>query len=294
MAKVSSVDLIPGLDRLFWRGLKPSDRFIFSRIIRKQVFFSRRRRRGMSQRSLLPQIRDAWDSLTEAQRQAWRVIAPLSNLTGWRLFVQDQSLRIMNDIPGIATPSTFHQSTVGLLEIKAPATSLKIIQPHPRHFYVKRRVRGTKSQFEPIRVTEDFILPLKIGLNYKSELEAMSPESKAQMIAEVWHSYQGRDLKTNLSIDLLLQTDWTAAEKTISAVIGHIISYNLFFNLQNLRGRLFIDNLRAVHSGQNWARDQFCRDINQSFTRAFFQVPRHWAGVEVPVGSSFESIYKNF
>lgn len=294
MAKVGFVDILPGHEGLFFKALKPSDRFIFSRVIRKQTLFSRRRRKGMSQRSLLPRIRDKWNGLTEGEREVWRAVAPLSNLTPWRLFVQDQSLRIMNDMPGVATPSIFHQSTVGLLKIEAPASSLKITQPHPRHFYVKRRVRGTKSQFEPIRVTEDFILPLTIGLNYRAELTPTAPDAYAKMTATVWHSYQGRDLKRELTINLDLQTEWKSAQNMLLAVIGHAISYSLFFELHNLRGRLFVDNIRAEHSGQNWARDQFCRDINQGFTRAFFQVPRHWAGVNIPVGSFFESIYKDF
>ena len=294
MTKVGFVDILPGDEGMFFKALKPSDRFIFSRIIRKQTLFSRRRKRGMSQRSLLPRIRDAWNSLTEAEREQWRIIAPLSNLTGWRLFVQDQSLRIMNNMPGVATPSIFHQSTVGLLKIEAPASSIKIIQPHPRHFYTKRRVRGTKSQFEPVRVTEDFKLPLTIGLNYKAELIPTGPGAFAKLKAEVWHSYQGRDLKRELTINLDFQSPWTKAQNMLLSTIGHTIGYNLFFELHNLRGRLFIDNIRAEHSGQNWARDQFCRDINQAFTRAFFQVPRHWAGVDVPVGSFFESIYKDF
>ena len=35
----------------------------------------------------------------------------------------------------------------------------------------------------------------------------------------------------------------------------------------------------------------YCKNINEGFTRAFFQVPKHWVGVEIPEGASFESIY---
>lgn len=294
MAKVAFVDLMPGQDALFFKALKPSDRFIFSRIIRKQTLFSRRRRRGISQRSLLHILAPLWANLSTSEIDAWKAAASRSNLTGWRLFVQDTTLRKINEMPGVATPSLLHQAKVGMLAITEPANELQIIQPHPRVFYTKRRVRGTKSQFEPVRVTEDFRLPLTIGLNYRAELTPTAPEHSARMIARVWHSYQGRDLQKDLIINLNLQTGWTSAEAVLSSVIGHYISYALIFELKNLRGRIFIDNLRAEHSGQNWARDQFCRDINQGFTRAFFQVPRHWAGVVVPPGAYFESIYKDF
>jgi hypothetical protein len=61
-----------------------------------------------------------------------------------------------------------------------------------------------------------------------------------------------------------------------------------------LRGDLYIDNVKAEHSGQNWVRDTYCEDILQGFTKAFYQIPKHWAAVILPEGSMYDSIYKDF
>jgi len=61
-----------------------------------------------------------------------------------------------------------------------------------------------------------------------------------------------------------------------------------------LQGDLYFDNIKAEHSGQNWVRDTFCNDINQAFTKAFFQVPKHWIADVIEEGANFESIYKDF
>ena len=59
MAKVSTVDIVPGLELAYWRRLAPGDRFTFSRVRRKIDLLSIKRKKGISQRSLLPQVAEA-------------------------------------------------------------------------------------------------------------------------------------------------------------------------------------------------------------------------------------------
>ena len=115
--------------------------------------------------------------------------------------------------------------------------------------------------------------------------------SFARFYAEIWSSYQGNDVLTNEIIELDYNTDWKNAELSIPSVIGIPIRYDLYIHLKNLRGDLFIDNIYSEHSAQNWIRDPFCRDINQAFTRAFYQIPKHWVAESLEDGASFESIY---
>lgn len=291
MAKVAFVDISPELESAFWSGLQPGDRFMYSRIRRKEVFFSRKRKKGLSQRSLLPQVSVLWNALTELQKDAWSVAGAFSNLNGYRLFVQDTCARIINEIEGVAVPSVLHQSWVGNLHIGNPATELKIIQQHPHFYYVSQKVVGKKSMYNPVKINEDFALPLSISLNYKTNLSSVGPGSFAKFYAKVWHSYQGLDRFTLLSINLDLSTDWKNDTIELENVLGYIVRYDLYFDLYNVQGDVYFDNVKAVHSGQNWCRDTFCKDINQGFTRAFYQVPKHWAGVNVPDGSYFESVY---
>lgn len=291
MARTEYIDLDPEEEDLFFKSLTAQDRFTSPRVTRKVSFFSRRRVKGLTEKSLLPQIAEAWQLLTEQQKTDWGNAGAESDLNGYRLFVQDKSARIKNDLVGNATPSLLHQSWVGYLSVVAPATEIQIAQYHPRSYWVSAPVVGKKGMREPVVVTEDFALPLEIELNYKSNLVSQGPGSFAKFYAEIRHSYQGIDRFTNLEIDLDLIADWKNAKVDISSVSGYIIGYTLYFHLFNLRGTLLCDNIKATHSGQNWVRDSYCKDMNQGFTNAFYQVPKHWVFVEDPSGSDFGTIY---
>lgn len=291
MAKISTVDIVPGLEAGYWKKLTPGDRFVFSRVRRKIDLLSVKRKKGISQRSLLPQVAESWAGFSGAQKSDWSASGAVMNLNGWRLFVQDKCARIINQIAGNATPSSLHQSWVGQLHIEAPASELKITQLHPKFYWISQKVYGKKSIYQPVQINESFVLPLTISLNYSADLVSTGGGSFAKYYAEVWSLYQGRDIITLVELPLTFQTDWVNAEATISSVIGQVVSYNLFIHLYNLTGDLFLDNIKAEHSGQNWVRDTFCKDINEGFTKAFYQIPKHWAGVIVPSGAWYESVY---
>jgi len=294
MAKISYVDLTTIDPDQFYSNLTPQDRFQFSRLTYQHKNFGRRRKKGISQRSLMPQLSETWATFTQEQKDAWAVAATKTGLNGWRLFVQDQCLRIVNEMSGSATPVVLHQSYVGNLRIEAPAEEIKIAQFHPQFYWVLRKVAGFQKMYEPVKITENFYLPLTIGLNYKGDLTSTGAGSFAKFYARVRSLYQGRDIYTNQEIALDFSEDWQAAETTISSVIGEAIRYELYIHLYKLRGNLYIDNVRAEHSGQNWARDPYCRDINQNFTKAFYQVPKHWIAETLPAGADFESTYLDF
>ena len=291
MAKVSTVDIVPGLELAYWRRLAPGDRFTFSRVRRKIDLLSIKRKKGISQRSLLPQVAEAWNVLSESVKTDWSNAGAVMNLNGYRLFVADKCARIINEISGNATPSLLHQSWVGQLHIEAPASELKIAQLHPKFYWISKKVYGKKGMYEPVQINEAFSLPLKISLNYNSNLASAGGGAFAKFYAEVWSLYQGLDIITVLELSLDLVASWKNAEATISSVIGQVVSYDLFFHLYNVTGDLYIDNIKAEHNGQNWVRDTFCKDINEGFTKAFFQIPKHWAGVTVPSGAWYESVY---
>jgi hypothetical protein len=327
MAKVEYIDILPGLEDSYWSGLQFGDRFEHARVRKKIVFYSRKSKKGLSARSLLPQIAVLWNALSDLEQIDWADAAgemktkittgfiflengsnlllensskiirnqgKISYINGWRLFVQDMCARIYNDIAGVATPSLLHQSWVGNLKIEAPATELKIVQLHPRSYWVSRKVTGTKNTYAPVLVTEDLGLPLKISLNYSSNLTSQGAGSFAKFYARVWYSYQGVNLYHDLEIALDLVAGWKNAEVTLTTLPTIVIRVDLYFHLYNLRGDLYFDNIKLEHSGQNWARDPFCKDILQGFTRAFYQIPDHWAAVTLPDGSQYDSIYKDF
>jgi len=291
MAKVEYVDLLPGIESSYFSGLRFGDRFVSARVAKKITNFSRKKKKGVSARSLLPVIASLWNELTGPEQTAWSEAGAESNLNGYRLFVQDVSARIYNDLPGVATPSTLHQSWIGNIKIEDPAIEAKIIQIHPRSYWVSKKVAGKKGMYEPVLVTEDLGLPFTLSLNYKSNLTSQGSGAFAKLYAKFWYSYQGQNLFQNLEIPLDFSTDWKNATATLTELTSYVVRYDLYIHLFNLRGDLFFDNIKAEHSGQNWTRDPFCKDILQGFTRAFYQIPVHWAAITLPEGSQYDSIY---
>lgn len=294
MAKVEYVDILPATSELYYRSLTAQDRFTHARITKKVTHFSRKKVKGLTQKSLLPQVAEAWALLSPAEKTAWTTAGAERNLNGWRLFVQDKCARIKNDLAGNATPTTLHQSWVGNLKIEAPASELKILQIHPIFYWVSKKVTGKKGMYVPTKVTEGFSLPLVLTLSYSSNLSSVGDGSFAKFYAVVWSSYQGVDRETVLEIPLDLVSNWKTVSDTLSSVIGYIVGYTLYFHLYNVRGDVYIDNVKATHSGQNWVRDTYCEDILQGFTRAFYQIPQNWSAETLPDGAFYDSIYKDF
>lgn len=294
MATTTFVDLDTSTEDAFFSGLQSGDRFTFPRIRRKAKILSRKRKKGVSQRSLLPTIAPLWNAFSSEEKAAWNAAGALSNLTGYKLFVQDFCARQKNDLPGVATPSLLHQSFVGQLHIEAPASQIKIAQYHPRNYWVSQPVPKHKGMRQPVMITEDISLPIEIFANAKSELEAVGEGAFARFYAEVRSSYQGIDRYEQCTIELDLNSDWKEYSASLSQNYTYVIGYTLYIHLYNVRGDLYIDNIQAIHDAQNWVRDPFCKDINQDFTLAFYQIPKHWAGVEVPNGTEYNSVYKDF
>jgi len=294
MAKVSYVDVLPGAEAQFFSGVRSSDRFTYSRLAKKIVYYTKKSVKGVTQRSLLPQISALWSGFSAGEKTAWDNAGDICNLTGWQLFVQDQCIRIKNEIAGVATPSLLHQSWVGNLHIAAPATEAKIIQIHPHFYWVSQKIIGKKSMYQPVLVTEDLALPLSISINYSSSLTPSGGENFAKFYARFWYSYQGVDRYYDLEIPLDYSTVWETNTITLTTLISYVIRYDLLIHIKGLQGDLYFDNIKSEHSGQNWVRDPFCKDINQGFTRAFYQIPKHWAGVILPEGAFFNLCIKIF
>jgi hypothetical protein len=291
MAKTGYIDLDSAQEEAFFGILNSGDRFISPHVRRKVSLLSARKKKGITQRSLLPAIAEIWASFTTEQKTAWNTAGSYCNLTGWKTFVRDQCYRIVNDISGQATPNNYHQGLVGQLTIETPADELKIIQPHPFAYYISKKVAGKKGMYLPYLISEKLVLPLQIGLSYKADLTQTEADGFAKFYAIVRRLYQGQNLNQILEINLDLQTDWKTSTATLSYILGQYTSYSLYFHLYHLTGTLLVDNIKSVHSLQNWSRDPSCQDIHADFTRAFYQVPKHWSALIIPDGSFFESVY---
>ena len=291
MAKTSFLTIPPELREAYFSGLQSGDRFVFSRIRVKNGIFSRKKIEGLTRRSYLPAISVLWRSFTPIQKQEWKDVDPSTRPHGWRMFVADQAKRIKFGLSGVAVPNVLHQDLVGKILISSPATEIKLSQPHPETYYVYRKISGTKSQYNPVLVTEPFSLPLVMSINYKSDLTSSGADPYARIYARVHHIYQGVNRETDLTLEFSLSSNWASLSGTLSSVIGDVVFYDLFIHLHDVRGTLLLDDLIITHDGSNWARDYRFRNMDQDFTRAFFQVPKHWSPEIISDGADFDSVY---
>jgi hypothetical protein len=292
MTLISYQEIPPELDTLYKKALQSGDRFTFSRIRVKKLFSSRAKKKGLTEKSLIVLLAPVWATFDSATKLAWNNAGLVIGLTGFKLFIKDTGLRMKNEMAGYSMPSLLHQARFGRLHIEAPATNIKITQLHPLNYWVQKKVRGTRDQFEPVKITESFDLPLDIKISYKANLTASGALPSATFYCEVYSNYQGETIITPCTIYLVFSTDWREATASISSVVGVVRGYSAFIKINDARGDLYIDNVEINHSGLNWARDPACNEIDQSFTKAFFQIPKHWEAISVPSGAQFDSFFE--
>jgi hypothetical protein len=291
MAKVGFLEIPPDLEKAFSATYNRADRFEYSRIRLNKRVPTRKQKKGLTAKSLLPAISEIWAGFSDTLKNSWKSAGTIIGIDGWHMFVKDQTLRMKGELSGTATPSILHQSKIGLLRVESPATSIKLTQLHPHIYFVDVPVHGKKGMRELAVVREDFALPLSLEISYKSNLTATGANPFARFYAVIFSLYQGTEIETICSVEISLVSDWALASAEILKVVGAPKSYQLFLELHDVRGDLTVDNLSAHHSGQNWVRDPFCNDIDQAFTRAFYQVPKHWVAMEISEGCWFGSMY---
>jgi len=289
--KTSVITIPAGLDVAYNRVIQSGDRFIYPHVKVKRLFTSRSRKKGLTQKSLFVILAPVWNAFDEETKLLWTNAGAECNLTGFKLFVQDTAVRMANEMEGYATPSTLYQSKVGKIEIEAPAIGLTLLQLHPQTYYINKKVSGTRSQYEPKLIQENLSMPVNIAISYKSELFSAGDNPLARFFVIVYSNYQGRTIENTCEINFPLIHAWQRLTATINNVVGHFRGYTAFIQIQDARGKLLFDNVEIVHTGQNWARDPFCNSIQTSFTKAFYQIPRHWAPQTITSGAYYRSVY---
>ena len=302
MARTQFLDIPDELKNLYDASLEKRDRFVLgvvqgakrepskaqkALLRRPAIIASPMTARGSLFRFLSP----LWRALSPAQKAVWTAGGVPSGLTNWQTFISDNAARIKNSLTLSVPPSELWQVRAGHIKIVAPATELVLKQEHPLDYWITQKVPGRSWKKELVLIRETFSLPITLEIRYKSDLTAEGSPQIARYLARVWTSYQGEDIETDFAINFDPSTDWTFATVETSALRGIVIGYTLFLEITGYRGELLFDNIRAVHSGTNWARDPRCDAINQTFQKAFSVVPPFWIPVSVPAGASFVSSF---
>lgn len=291
MALVGALDVPPELVEAFQKIMSSTSNRRSGAIRKHGYLPSRAQIVKLTTRSLLPQIRDLWDGLSPAEQAAWKAAAAVTSMNGWNLFVQDTSYRLKYGIAGVAVPSLIHQYKVGRIEIAAPAQRVVLAQFHPNKYYVSKKMRGNTSQREDVPVFEKLTLPLTVGCSFRSNLVAVTGTPKVKFYAIVYSQYQGRTIETEVGFDIPLTSDWTSEQATLTEVIGVSRDYNIWIELDGVRGFLEWDNVISQHTATNWARDKRCNDVNNELTTVNYQIEKSWEEQFLPTGAAFDSVY---
>lgn len=291
MAVIGGLDIPDELIRLFRDLVRVINNHAYGAAGFNGHLLTREQKLNVATRSLLPQIGALWNGLTTEEKDAWAAAAEQSSYSRWNLFVQDTAYRLKFDLPGLATPSLFHQYKVGRLEVNSPAFGMRIAQYHPAFYYKQQKVRGTKGLYTDVKITEKLLLPLEIGLSWRSNLTPQTDNAVAEFYAEIISSYQGRDIVTKIPLNLGMSSGWQRDTVVCSEVVGVARSYNLFISLVDVRGWIEFDNVLAKHTGTNYARDFRCVDINNELSRVNYQIEKSWEEEFLPTGAAFDSVY---
>lgn len=291
MAQVGFIDIPPELVTQFQKLMSSGSSRRTGSLRKSGYLPSKAQIVKLTTRSLLPEISARWAALSVMEQNQWKIAAAVSKMSGWNLFVQDTAYRIKYGLSGNATPSIYHQYKVGRLEINAPADRALLAQYHPERYYVSQKMRGNTTQRIDVPINEILKLPLDISLSYRANLTPTSDEAVARFYAVIYSSYQGRTIETEVGFDLQKQTTWTTDEAQSSGIIGVARSYNLWLEFNHVRGWFEWDNVRAYHTGTNWARDPRCTDVNNELTTVNFQIEKSWEEQFLPTGAGFDSVY---
>ena len=291
MTKVGYQTIPPEYQNLIKQSLVVGDKFIIPHVKLKRFISKRKLKKTMTQKTLLPDIAPLWNALTVGQKQAWTSSGIQSGLTGYKHFIKEYILRAKYSLPLNLEPSYYHQGKVGKITILESSKGIIIQQDHPITYWIKSKVKNTKSQYEPVLITEFVTFPFEFWISYASNLTAKSSDYIARAGILYMSNYQGRDIEKIEYINFDLKSDWQIANLNVTEIFGKFRYYKIFIELKNVYGTFVFDNVKLLHSGKNWARDSKCEDIHQDFTRQFYQVSKHWIASYISEGAVFESDY---
>ena len=291
MAQIGYLDIPDELKQLLAALISPTSNRRTGAVRKAGYLPSKKQIVKLTTRSLLPQIGELWATLSAPQQAAWKAAAAQTGMNGWNLFVQDTSYRLKYGVAGLAVPSPLHQYKVGRIEIAAPADKVVLAQWHPPRYFVSKKMRGDTVLREDVAIYENLTLPFVAGLSYRCSLTATRPEAVARFVARVYSSYQGRTITTEFGFNFDLVSDWTRELRTLTEVLGTLRSYDLWIELDGVRGWFEWDNVRSYHTGTNYARDARCNDVNNELTKVNYQIEASWEEQFLPTGSGFDSVY---
>jgi len=258
MSIVDNFHITPEQEELFYKSCVLKSAWFGNRVEKKDIVFRERNYAELVAQSVIPNIAQAWNELTDAERQKWESAAVYSDQSGWDLFSQDTAYRMAHGIPGLGEPNIFHQYKIGHIHIEAPASSI----------IIKQQIFSEDS--------DDW----DMSINFFCNLTPTSASDYANMyfnlyIDDGWDIYW---IEENL---YFYNSDrWEWIEDYYSDFGVEILEMNITIEIHDMVGDLYIDGVWLLHHDQNFVNDWQCDMIDQS-----------WHPISLPAGSTFQSVY---
>jgi len=226
---------------------------------KKRTIYRRGEKAILPSYSLLTQVADAWNALSDAVKDDWHDAGAEIGLGGYNLYVQDKSYRIIHSLAGNATPSLNHQYLVGFLTIPEGAGDTKFKQSNidvltfPATFYI-----SAKTALSGDPVNGEY---LKVRFVYEyDEGGGLTEES------------------TEISLPLI--ADWTKYSQALAVHTGLTGVWRMEIESHAVKGDFYFDNIYVLGAGGIITKDPTC-----------LKVSNRWQLLLSPAGASLLSEY---
>ena len=294
MAKTQTIQVTPGQEQLQRQALEQRDRFVLGVVQSHKSLPSLTTRRRLRAQSIFRILAPYWRALSDSEKATWSDSGDVSGLSGWQAFISENAgaRRIGDTVP--TDPSNFHTGNVGRLITLANTSDFLATQSHPQKYLALRPVPRQTYKSELTTITEPFSFPISLTIRYQFTQITAGTDPVARYFIRITTSYQGADIVREYSINFVSGDPWREVTLTITGQLGFFVSYELGLELKNQFAIFHFDNIVALHSGTNWARDPKCNEVDRIFRRAFSLVSPYWSVKNSIAISSFASGYFNF
>jgi hypothetical protein len=242
---------------------KQYNRRFFSRelatVTKKRTLFRRGEKAILPAFSFLGQCADAWNLLDQATKDSWETAALVSGLSGYNLFIQDKTWRLMFDISGNAGPNIYHQYLIGRV----------FVPPDVGIFHLIKSGNQILS------------FPANIKISYRSILKANNGGGEYIKV-RFSYVYDSGGGETWQSDELTLSTSsaWTSETLAITENTNPTGVWRLEIEGNNVKGAFYFDNFYVQDEAGIITNDPWCEQIEKKFN-----------GIIIPEDVTFETMY---
>ncbi len=262
MSKVTDTTIGGGIITLDRRANRRFSSTAFSAVSQKRHIYSRAVRRDLPSYSYLTQCADAWALLSSGDQIIWNNSGSICGMTGFNLFVQDKTYRLINGIPGNATPAFEYQYLVGHLFVPTSAG----------HFLFRMVGTGTFDDAAILRISyaDSFFVDSTPGdyLVFRFKYTWLNSGVPTVQTTEYYPDYGA---------------DWFADSQAITYHANQTGFWELEIEGDKIHGDLWFDNFWVECNGRIITFDPYCNEVQKKFF-----------ALNSPAGVTFESWYPDY